>query len=244
MLLAALITFALAVCVTGMLGLGAAMVYKGFRGTLIDGHLHCGQCGYDMVGHQYRPVRCPECGSDLRVPGMVRLGARRPHKRLIGLGLTLIALNVGGLIACWKLGEVQPTSSSLAAAPGLGPGRRTVIFVTTTDRLADLDFGPDEQTVPEPSAPDWNDAARRSTRVDLILADTTIQLPPRRRKSDQAVTLTMSGFDQRVWPSLAGLRAHVMHVMPPSSLNDERFLEPGVLGSWLVFPELGPPADR
>ncbi|MEE9129292.1 MAG: hypothetical protein V3T84_04690 [Phycisphaerales bacterium] len=244
MLFAALITFALAVCVTGLLGLGAAMVYKGFRGTLIDGHLHCGRCGYDMVGHQHRPARCPECGSDLRVPGMVRLGARRPHKRLIGLGLALIALNVGGLIGCWKLGEVRPTSSSLAAAPGLGLGRRTVIFVTTTDRLADLDFGPDERTVPEPSAPDSNDAARRSTRVELILADTTIQLPPRRRESVQPVTLTMWGFDQRVWPSLRGLRAQVMHVMPPASPNDERFLEPGIRRSWLVFAELGTPADR
>ena len=208
MLLAALIIFALAVCVTGMLGLGAAMVYKGFlRGTLIDGHLHCGRCGYDMVGHEHRPVRCPECGSDLRVPGMVCIGARRPHKKRIGLGLALIALNVGGLIGCWKLGEMQPTNSSLAAAPGSGTGRRTVAFVTTIDRLSDLDSGPDEQTVPEPSAPDSNDGARRSTRVELILADTTIQLPPRHRESVQPVTLTMLGFDQRVWPSLPALRA-------------------------------------
>ncbi|MEE8153554.1 MAG: hypothetical protein V3T53_01190 [Phycisphaerales bacterium] len=240
MLLAALIIFALAVSVTGMLGLGAAMVYKGFlRGTLIDGHLHCGRCGYDMVGHQNRPVRCPECGSDLRVPGMVCVGARRPHKRRIGLGLALIALNVGGLVGCWKLGEVQPTSSSLAAAPDLGPGCRTVAFITTTDRLADLDSGPDEQTVPELSSTDSNDAARRSARVELIFADTTIQLPPRHRQLVQPVTLVMPGFDQGVWPSLPGLRVTVMHVIPPASPNDERFLEPGVLKSWLVFPELG-----
>lgn len=244
MLLAALITFALAACVTGMLGLGAAMVYQGFRGTLIDGHLHCGRCGYDMVGHHHRPVRCPECGSNLRLPGMVCIGARRPHKRHIGLGLALIALNVGGLIGCWTLGEMQPTSSSLAAAPGLGPSRRTVIFVTTIDRLADLDFGPDEWTVPEPSSPDSNDAARRSTRVELILADTTIRLPPRHRESVQPATLTMLGFDQRVWPSLPGLPAPLMHVMPLVLPNDERFLEPGIRRSWLVFPELGPPADR
>ena len=244
MLLAALIIFVLAVCVTGMLGLGAAMVYKGFRGTLIDGHLHCGRCGYDMVGHHHRPVRCPECGLDLRLPGMVCIGARRPRKRRIGLGLALIALNVGGLIGCWKLGEMEPTSSSVAAAPGLGPGRRMVIFVTTIDRLADLGSGPDEQTVPEPSAPDSNDAARRSTRVELILADTTIQLPPRRRESVQPVTLTMSGFDQRVWPSLGGLPAQVMHVIPSASPNDERFLDPGILRSWLALPELGAPADR
>ena len=244
MLFAALIIFALAVCVTGMLGFGAAMVYKGFRGTLIDGHLHCGRCRYDMVGHQHRPVRCPECGSNLRLPGMVCIGARRPHKGRIGLGLALIALNVGGLIGCWKLGEVQPTSSTLVAAPGLGPGRRTVIFVTTTDRLDDLDSGPDEQPVPEPPSPVSNDAARRSTRAELILADTTIQLPPRHRKSVQPVTLTMSGFDQRVWPSLPGLRAQVMYVIPPASPNGERFLDPGMRRSWLVFPELGPPADR
>ena len=244
MLLAALITFALAACITGMLGLGAAMVYKGFRGTLIDGHLHCGQCGYDMVGHEHRPVRCPECGSDLRVPGMVRIGARRPLKTRIGLGLALIALNVGGLIGCWKLGEMQPTSSSLAAAPGLGPGRRTVIFVTTTDdRLGELDSSPDEESVPEPSSSVSNDAARRSTRVELILADTTIQLPPRPRKSVQPVTLTMSGFDQRVWPNIPGLRPPLMHVMPSASLNDEQFLEPGIGRSWLVSPELGTPAD-
>ena len=171
MLLAALITFGLAVCVTAMLGLGAAMVYKGFlRGILIDRHPHCDRCGYDMVGHQRRPVRCPECGSDLRVPGMVCIGARRPHKRRIGLGLALIALNVGGLIGCWKLGEVQPTSSSSAAAPGLRPVRGMVTFATTIDRLADLDSGPVEQTVPELSSFDSNDAACRSTRDELILA--------------------------------------------------------------------------
>ena len=131
---------------------------------------------------------------------------------------------------------MQPTSSSLAAAPGLGPGRRTVVLVTTTDRLADLDFGPDEPTVPEQSAPDSNDAARRSTRAELILADTTIQLPPRHRDSVQPGPLTMSGFDQRVWPSLPVLRAQLMDVMPSASPNDERFLEPGVAGSWLVSP--------
>ncbi len=173
---------------------------------------------------------------------MVCIGARRPHKGRIGFGLALIALNVGGLIGCWKLGEVQPTSSSLAAAPGLGPGRRIVAFVTTTARLADLDSGPDEQTVPELSSPDSNDAARRSMRVESILADTTIQLPPRHRESVQPVTLTMLGFDQRVWPSLRGLPAQVMHVIPSASPNDERFLELGILRSWLVFPELGTPS--
>ena len=244
MLFATLIIFALAVCVTGMLGLGAAMIYKGFlRGTLIDGHLHCGRCGYDMVGHDHRPVRCPECGSDLRLPGMVCIGARRPHKKRIGLGLALIALNVGGLLGCWKLGEMQPTSSSLAAAPGLRPVRRMVAFVATIDRLADLDSDLDEQAVSELSAPDSNDAARRSTRVELILADTTIQLPPRHRESVQPATLATSGFDQRVWPSLPGVRDQVMHVIPLASLNDERFIEPGMRRSWLVFPELGRPAD-
>ncbi len=244
MLFATLIIFALAVCVTGMLGLGAAMVYKGFlRGTLIDGHLHCGQCGYDMVGHDHRPVRCPECGSDLRLPGMVCIGARRPHKRRIGLGLALIALNVGGLIGCWKLGEMQPTKSSLAAAPGLRPVRRMVALVTTIDRLADLDSDPVEQTVPELSSPDSNDAARRSMRVESILADTTIQLPPRHREKVQPVTLTRLGFDQRVWPSLPGLPAQVMHVIPLASPNDERFLEPGIRRSWLVYPEMGTSVD-
>ncbi len=243
MLLAALITFGLAVCVTAMLGLGAAMVYKGFiRGILIDRHPHCRRCGYDMVGHQHRPVRCPECGSDLRVPGMVCIGARRPHRKRIGFGLALIALNVGGLIGCWKLGEVQPTSSSSAAAPGLG--RRAIVFSTTTDRLADLGSGPDKQAVPEPSLPDSNDAACRSTRVELILADTTIQLPPRRRESVEPVTLTRLDSDQRAWPSLRGLPAQVMHVIPSASLNDERFLEPGIRRSWLVLPELDTPADR
>ena len=244
MLLAALIIFALAVCVTGMLGLGAAMVYKGFlRGPLIDGHLHCGRCGYDMVGHDHRPVRCPECGSDLRLPGMVCIGARRPHKGRIGFGLALIALNVGGLIGCWKLGEMQPANSGLAAAPGLRPVRRMVALVTTIDRLTDLDSGPDEQAVPESSSPDSSDAARRSMRVELILADTTIQLPPRHRESVQLMTLTMSGFGQRVWPSLPGLPAQVMHAIPLASPNDKRFLEPGIHSSRLVFPELGRPAD-
>jgi len=118
-----------------------------------------------------------------------------------------------------------------------------VTLVTTIDRLADLDSDLDEQAVSELSAPDSNDAARRSTPVELILADTTIQLPPRRRESVQPVTLTMSGFDQRVWPSLRGLPAQVMHAIPLASPNDERFLDPGIRRSWLVFPELGRPAD-
>ena len=174
---------------------------------------------------------------------MVCIGARRPHKKRIGLGLALIALNIGGLIGCWKLGEMQPTNSSLAAAPGLRPVRRTVAFVASIDRLADLDSDLDEQAVPELSAPDSNDAARRSMRVELILADTTIQLPPRHRESVQPATLATSGFDQRVWPSLPGVRDQVMHVIPLASLNDERFREPGIRRSWLVFPELGRPAD-
>ena len=215
MLFATLIIFALAVCVTGMLGLGAAMIYKGFlRGTLIDGHLHCGRCGYDMVGHDHRPVRCPECGSDLRLPGMVCIGARRPHKKRIGLGLALIALNVGGLLGCWKLGEMQPTSSSLAAAPGLRPVRRMVAFVATIDRLADLDSDLDEQAVSELLAPDSNDTARRCMRVELILADTTIKLPPRHRESVQPAPLTRSGVYKRVWPSVRGLRDQVMKGIP------------------------------
>ena len=222
MLFAALITFVLAACVTGMICLGAAITYKGFRGRLIDAHCHCGRCGYDLTGHRHRTARCPECGSNLGLPGMMRRSIRRPQKRLITLGLSLIIFNVGGLTGFWKIGQLRSASANLTAAPGLGTGGWEAIAMPPTNQWADFDPGPDGEADFGKSSAQSNDSTHQLKRIHLQFVDATIQLPPLRRDSAVSVTSAMSRFDRPVWSGLQNTRFLI-----PTLSNNAVHLEPG-----------------
>ena len=228
MLFALLITFVLAACVTGLICLGAAITYKGFRGRLVDSHSHCGRCRYDLTGHRQKPDRCPECGSDLGLPGMVRRSIRRPQRRLISLGLGLIIFNVGGLTGFWKIGQLRSASASLAAAPGLGNGGWGIIAMPPTDQWDDLDSPPDSWTDSSNKSTPSNDSYRQLRHIDSRLVDGTIQLPPLLSESAVSMTSGLVEIDQPAWSGFQGTR-----FLPPALSNDAVSLEPGLFRSSL-----------
>ena len=231
MVFAAFITFVLAACVTGMICLGAAITYKGCRGRLIDAHCHCGRCGYDLTGHRDRTARCPECGSNLGLPGMMRRSIRRPQKRLISLGLALIIFNVGGLAGCWKIGELRSASASLTATPSLGTASWTVVAEPPSDQWAYLDPGPYDAAVSSNASVEPDDSTHRSTGIELLFVDATIQLPPLRRESARAAPSAMWGFDRRAWSSITGVSPKRAGMLAPALSNNALHFEPGILRS-------------
>ncbi len=231
MLFAALIMFVLAVCVTGMICLGAAITYEGFRGRLIDAHCHCGRCGYDLTGHRDRTARCPECGSNLGLPGMMRRSIRRPQKRLITLGLALVIFNVGGLAGSWKLGEIRSASASLTPAPSLVTVNWNDFAAPPTDQSTVFDPGPDDETVFEASSAESRDSTHQSTGIELLFFDATIQLPPLRRESSRPTTSAMWEIDRRAWSSITGVRPPRLRKLTPAFSNNALHFEPGLLRS-------------
>src|SRR6478672_8570497 len=77
------------------IGAGLFLIVRGIRGQALLSEPHCAGCGYDLRGHlmqQSDSRRCPECGSDLNVPGAVKLAryGRRPRLIAIGAGLLLL----------------------------------------------------------------------------------------------------------------------------------------------------------
>jgi hypothetical protein len=83
----------IAIAAAGVLGLG--LILWGWRGRRIDDHPLCRRCRFDLVGNPGGlPETCPECGAQIR--GRVRIGNRRPRRRLMAAGamLALICLGV------------------------------------------------------------------------------------------------------------------------------------------------------
>jgi hypothetical protein len=48
------------------------------RGRVVDDHPLCRRCGFDLFGTPHTTDRCNECGRDLRAPGAIRIGHRKP----------------------------------------------------------------------------------------------------------------------------------------------------------------------
>jgi hypothetical protein len=73
---------------------GIVLLVMAFRGLRLDSHPVCRRCRFDLVGAPEDHSRCPECGSDTRAPGAVRIGNRRRRPRLAVLGMLLLLVGV------------------------------------------------------------------------------------------------------------------------------------------------------
>jgi len=99
----------------GAFVLGAALVWRGLRGRLVDDDPRCRRCGYNLVATPRRPGRCPECGATIYGLGTIRLGARKRRESLIIIGAAIM------LLCLFPLGlAFVPISGNIAAAPNPG----------------------------------------------------------------------------------------------------------------------------
>ena len=211
--------------------MGAAITYRGFRGRLIDANRHCGRCRYDLSGHRRQTARCPECGSNLCLPGMVRRSVRRPQKRLISLGLALIIFNVGGLAGCWKLGELRSARASQAAAPRRATGRWINTATLPTDPWVYSESGRDGEVETSQASPEPNERSHQPARIEFQFVDRTIQLPPRRRVPIHPANTAISGYGRHVWsgiPSAMALQRRLWNSTPSNNAFD---FDPGLLNA-------------
>ena len=76
----------------GAFVLGAALVWRGVRGRLVDDDPRCRRCGYNLIASPRRPGRCPECGATIYGLGTIRLGARKRRESLIIIGAAIMLL--------------------------------------------------------------------------------------------------------------------------------------------------------
>lgn len=81
----------------GLAVLAGGLVMFGRRGKRINDHPVCRRCGFDLIGHDPRPPRCPECGAELTKVRAVRTGARRRRTVPYIAGLLLGAMLVVGI---------------------------------------------------------------------------------------------------------------------------------------------------
>ena len=96
-----------------LLGVGLALMYRGWRGTPDLTAPKCAKCGYDLRGVAGGPPAvCSECGADLTKPGGVRWGdyRRRPGMMWAGAAVLVVPLGVWAAMA-------------FSATTGTRPGR-------------------------------------------------------------------------------------------------------------------------
>ncbi|HEX8915236.1 MAG TPA: hypothetical protein VF796_22985 [Humisphaera sp.] len=80
---------------------GAALVAYARRGRVVDDHLLCARCGFDLTGKPPASRRCSECGATLGVRRSIRRGNREPRRRLLLAGAVPAAA-----CGCWLLAAV------------------------------------------------------------------------------------------------------------------------------------------
>ncbi|MHC4413962.1 MAG: hypothetical protein ACYS0G_01630 [Planctomycetota bacterium] len=161
MIPAALAIFVLAVVWVGVLGLGAAVAWRGLRGRLVDRDPRCGRCAYILVGFPRRPQRCPECGFRLLRPGAVRLGRHEPRRALIV---------AGGLILLAGLSPVGVGLGSDGAAATTNPGPPAVTALGRNASQRAWSVFPPPRFTPTRGASRISERARRP-RVDVSTGD-------------------------------------------------------------------------
>ncbi len=89
--------------------LGLVLVWRGWRGRLVNDHPYCRACGFDLTGLSKIREQCPECGSNLLNLGAVREGLRvRRYGLLIaGLLCLLVPLLPLGMTALSQVTQVN-----------------------------------------------------------------------------------------------------------------------------------------
>jgi len=97
-----------------LLLVGIYLIAGGVRGRLRLSDPRCAKCSYDLRTFGERPVRCPECGNDLTVPGSVHYAERdrQPYKTYAGAMLVLAAVVIP-LVALF----VGTPAGAIAGAP-------------------------------------------------------------------------------------------------------------------------------
>ena len=78
-------------------GGGAVLLLIALRGRKIDYLPRCRRCRYVITGGMIDPTTCPECGTDLREPGSLRIGRRRGAETPGVFGCIFLA---AGIFAC------------------------------------------------------------------------------------------------------------------------------------------------
>src|SRR5665213_1994412 len=77
----------------GALGVVSAIVLLiARRRRLVDDHLHCRKCGFNLFMKPAETTRCPECGASLDRKRAVRIGLRQSRSRLLGMSVFMLAL--------------------------------------------------------------------------------------------------------------------------------------------------------
>lgn len=112
--------------------LGGVMLFRGLRGRVTDDHPLCRPCGFDLVGLDPLPARCPECGHELAADS-VRVGHRRRRP--------LLAVS-GGLIVLFS-------GMYLGTALGVGMGALTSVMPAFVLRLQAATLGYPKDAVQE-----------------------------------------------------------------------------------------------
>lgn len=117
MLLSILLTFIAAICITGLLGLGILLIWKGLCGKIVDRHPLCNNCKFDLVGHSPRPAHCPECGAIIARIGSIQIGNRKRQFPKILHGSTLMVVNISFIGLCWWSAEQPAKATIITLAP-------------------------------------------------------------------------------------------------------------------------------
>ena len=82
---------------------GAVVLWRGLRGRVMDDHVRCRRCRYDLAGTPKRPDICPECGTTLLGPRRVVIGRRRIAAPATTAGLAIVLVLGAAPVLCAKL---------------------------------------------------------------------------------------------------------------------------------------------
>ena len=114
-----LVAVAMLVLLLAMFVGGIVLLVKSRRGG--PDYPSCGACSYDLTGSIGEVSRCPECGVEVAVAGIVPPGGRRSMARMV-IGALLLVISVScvgaGLLPALLLPLRQRTS---VVAPSPGP---------------------------------------------------------------------------------------------------------------------------
>ncbi len=91
--------FIVAAIYLGILGFGAATMWRGLRGSYVDHDPRCHRCGYLLIGLPIHQANCPECGFDLKRPRAIRHGRRQRRVRPVLVGFLMVFLSLGPFLA-------------------------------------------------------------------------------------------------------------------------------------------------
>jgi hypothetical protein len=97
---------------------GIVLLVKSRRGG--PAYPSCGACGYDMTGSIGEVSRCPECGADVAVAGIVPPGGQRSRARIV-IGSLLVAISVSCVGATLIPALLMPLRTQPTPVPAPAP---------------------------------------------------------------------------------------------------------------------------